>query len=829
MIQRNPSVKTDFFYKIPWKLIWIIFLPGIIQAQREVRGVVCNAADKKPVPYATISVDGIKYITDADGFFSCTALGNLAVISRSGFKSDTLQFKTDKSFYTIGLLKYSTIDSKGRELMAEALKRVSSNNPLELLESFRFEAYSKLLVTANPDSIRGEVEIKKVRSIFGLRNKIDSSQYKIKQLMLKQHFFATEKSAVFEYDGRYFKETVNGTRMSGFKEPLSEVMGLSFQSFGLYKKDIELFETSYESPLSKRGLHLYDFRLLDSLNIDGRPTYLIYFKDRRSRKTAGLEGALYLDAQTLAVAKSVIRVLGLLHITAAVEYEWQPQGFWFPSKRSFSIRKGTGPYNIKILGETIRFDEHHQESKLASDYTELLSESVYGAFRFNIPLKIRRKSLAIEVKSSANIQSDKFWQPLRPCLPDKRELATYSANDSLVAREKIEKKLKWGRKLINGYLPFRSVDIDIRQVISYNNFEGFRIGLGGITNDRFSNLYRTEAYFAMGTKDEFRKYSLGEAARIGQFSNTWIGISFTDDIKEIASTTFATDKRIFKLYDPRPFNITTFYRYQSLKGFIESKIIPKTDSYWQVSRAAVIPLFSYSYLRGDRQFDYFTLTTASVAFQWNPFSDFMQTPAGRFETEKRFPKFSIQYTKALRGFFDGDLSFSKIDLRAEYEKSYLDGQKTAITIQGGYATGDAPITHLYSTSPNNLNKDAVLQRINFAGKNSFETMYFNEFFSSQFVSFQFKHQFKPFSIIGKLKLVPVAVTRMAWGMMEKPERHLGITYKTLNDGFFESGIELNKIFKVFGFSAFYRYGPNQLSRFEDNLALKVSFVLDLGF
>jgi hypothetical protein len=36
---------------------------------------------------------------------------------------------------------------------------------------------------------------------------------------------------------------------------------------------------------------------------------------------------------------------------------------------------------------------------------------------------------------------------------------------------------------------------------------------------------------------------------------------------------------------------------------------------------------------------------------------------------------------------------------------------------------------------------------------------------------------------------------MAWGNLQKPEQHVGVDYKTLNEGYFESGIELNQIFK----------------------------------
>jgi hypothetical protein len=206
----------------------------------------------------------------------------------------------------------------------------------------------------------------------------------------------------------------------------------------------------------------------------------------------------------------------------------------------------------------------------------------------------------------------------------------------------------------------------------------------------------------------------------------------------------------------------------------------------------------------------------------------MQTPNGKQEIEKRFPKFTFQFTKTIPNFIDNYFDFGKIDFRIDFEKKYLNGQKSTILAQAGYAFGDIPLTHLYNTSPNNLTKDNILQRITIAGKNSFETMFFNEFFSSQYAMLQLKHGFKRVQIAKKIRPTMVLVTRMAWGNMQNPEQHHGIEYKTLDKGFFESGIELNQVYKGFGLTGFYRYGANQLSRFEDNLALKLSFILDLG-
>jgi 5-methylcytosine-specific restriction endonuclease McrBC GTP-binding regulatory subunit McrB len=108
-------------------------------------------------------------------------------------------------------------------------------------------------------------------------------------------------------------------------------------------------------------------------------------------------------------------------------------------------------------------------------------------------------------------------------------------------------------------------------------------------------------------------------------------------------------------------------------------------------------------------------------------------------------------------------------------------------------------------------------------------MFFNEFFSSEFAMIHIKHGSKRIEIFRKVKPSFVLVTRAAWGDMKNRARHLGLEFNTMNNGYYESGFELNQIYKGFGLTAFYRYGPYQLPKTEDNLAIKLSFVLNLGF
>lgn len=825
--------------------ILFFFFTLTLQAQFSINGLIKDASTGKPLPFASITTQSHQNtLTDIDGKFSLEPNANdtFFTVSYIGFDPKKVRIEPPKKGYVISLSTATNAlnevvivpkENPAFAIIRHVISNRDRNNPQKKLSSFQFNAYNKLIVTANPDSIKGGVDsvfiVKKSKIKF---SKLDSTNYKFKRIISKQHLFLTEKISQYQFNKQGFKETVLGTKMAGFKQPIYEIMGLNLQSFSVYDNRYELFETKYKSPISKYALLDYEYKLLDTTIIQGRKTYIIYFKNKK--KASGLAGLLYIDLENFAVAKADLRAKGVLDISGIHEYNYLPEkALWFPKNIKFKIIKGKNEEDIRILGETLKFDADEQENsqsreKMTSDYVYLLSETNFFDFNYNVPIKIKHHAIAIEIKDNAIKKEESFWNKYRKDSLDSRSLRTYTGLDSIVNKEHIEKRLLIGRKILGGYLPFGPIDFDPRYLLSYNNFEGFRLGLGGKTGEKFSRIFKIEGYSVYGTKDGVFKYSLGMAARIGKFSNSWVGASYTDDVREIGSTTFAIDKRAFKLYDPRPINVSTFYGYQSWRGYIETKIIPKTESIWQLNHSKIEPKFDYIYNFNDKLYSKFQMTTAMVSLQWNPFSAYMQTPNGRLEVEKRYPKFTFQFTQALPKWLENDFIFGKIDFRTEYEKKYLNGQKTTLLLEAGYTYGSLPLTHLYNTSPNNLNKDKILQRITIAGKNSFETMFFNEFFSSEYIYFQFKHGFKRVALFRKVKPSLVMVSRMAWGDLRKPEQHQGLEYKTLKNGYFESGIELNQIFKGLGLSAFYRYGPNQLAHFEDNFAVKLTFILNLG-
>ena len=389
------------------------------------------------------------------------------------------------------------------------------------------------------------------------------------------------------------------------------------------------------------------------------------------------------------------------------------------------------------------------------------------------------------------------------------------------------KKSELLKSIGNGFLPSKYFNLDLRYLIKYNQYEGVRTGLGGVTNDAFSDKYRVNSYLVYGFRDHRFKYSVGGGFRLAEKTNTWINLSYTNDLQETGSTNFITDKRFFQFFEPRLLNINLFHKHITKAIAVEHQFSPNLLTETELAISNIDPTYNYSYVLDNITTNSFHLSTAKIAFQWSPFSTFETSEKGPKETKDDYPKFTFQYTKSFNNLFGSNFSFSKLDFRTLYKIGNEKDAFSEITIVSGIARGNIPLTHLYHAYPNNITKETILQRFSVAGLNSFETMYFNEFFSDKFATFQLKHFIKPFNISARFKPQMVLITRFAIGDMDHPERHQNISFGSLKKGYTESGFELNKLLFGFGLSFTYRYGSYHLPEFGDNVALKFTFNVSL--
>ncbi|MEP6928816.1 MAG: carboxypeptidase-like regulatory domain-containing protein, partial [Flavobacterium sp.] len=215
-----------------------LFFTLTTQAQFQINGIV-NDSNNKPLPFATIKTsDSTSAITDVDGKFTFNAPSDLSsfTVSYIGFETKTITVINNKKFYTVSLsqktddLKEVVISNENPALaiLRKVISNKNRNNPQKKLNSFEYKTYNKLIVTANPDSIDGRIDSSASYKDFDKKNiNIDSSDYKFKEVISRQHLFQTEKISQYQFGKNKLKETVLGTKMAGFKQPVYEIIAFN--------------------------------------------------------------------------------------------------------------------------------------------------------------------------------------------------------------------------------------------------------------------------------------------------------------------------------------------------------------------------------------------------------------------------------------------------------------------------------------------------------------------------------------------------------------------------------------------------------------------------
>ncbi|MDP3313592.1 DUF5686 and carboxypeptidase-like regulatory domain-containing protein [Lutibacter sp.] len=820
-------------------------------SQNYIQGIILDEKTLKPLPFASIITNtNFGTLTDIDGKFNIKTINpfHTITISYVGYtkvkkelnpKIRYLKIYLSPSIETLNEVVISSKKNPAIDIIQKVILNKSKNNIEEALNSFKFNTYNKILVTANPDSISGIID-----TLFSIKNgekkfdKLDSTNFKFKKEIEHYHLYISEKISEFQFQkGKKTKELILASRMAGLKQPIYEFLAITFQDFSFYNELYTIAGTQYTNPIATNALKNYNYKILDTVDINNRPTYLIYYKPKEKKEFIGIEGVLYIDTSTFGIAHAIAELKGIVNVKATQNYKFLPeQPIWFPAEMDIVLKKGNTKENIKLFGGTIKFSQSEKKDSLMvlsknkpEDITYFISKSVNSNVVINPIIEIKKSATTILFTDDAATKSEEFWDKYRTEPITERGLNTYIKIDSIAYSEGIERKINIGRNLLKGYFPTKYINLNLGKIINLNNYEGLRVGIGGITNHNFSPIVKVESYIAFGTKDKDFKYSFGTSFRIEKKNNMWIGANATNDIKEAASIDFIASNSTFSPINPRNLNISKFYNYKTISSFIEIDIQPNLEAKLQVSTGEYTPVFEYQFVSNTRNLTSFNLTTATVGVQYNPKNEYMNSPEGKLTIKNNFPQITFQTTKSIENIFSGDFDFTQFSVQILHKIKPLRKAITHVLLEGGIVFGDAPITHLFNATPNYTFKNPWAKRITFAGKNSFETMGYNEFISDRFIAIHFKHEFKAFIISPKFKPQLTIANRAAIGAINNANYHQGLEFKSLNKGYLESGFEINRLLKGFGLSAYYRFGSYQNPEWSDNLAVKLTYKLNLGF
>ncbi|MFO7720325.1 MAG: DUF5686 family protein [Gillisia sp.] len=453
-------------------LFLIILSPLTVSAQKIITGVVMNSETQDPLPYATVQLSPEnETLTNIDGTFQLNGqIQDFTItVTYIGFHPQQISLSPEKEYYEIQLLPQEKTLKRvlhlgkvpANELIKKAIENKAFNDPEKQLKSYQFKSYNKLVIDNQDRDFKVDT---------------DSSKLDIETIFNQGRSFLSEKVSthLYEAPGSH-TEIVEGIKTAGFKKPIYDILSLNVQAFSLYKEDYVIFQTEYAGPLSKNALKNYNYTLLDTVLHDNRPAFVIYFKPKREKAVAGLEGILYLDTVSFAIQKAKAQLLGAVDLEIDHSYTYyENEKIWFPSNQSVTLEPGKGGRDISVFGGGISVGTLQRKKSILNTFLStgeveenlyLSSTTTYFDREFNLELNLKKSQPTIYVRDDASRKSVNFWAANRqePFTPE--DEFTSLRVERMIRMYDIERKIELKKAIYNGYYPLGIIDLDLGQLV----------------------------------------------------------------------------------------------------------------------------------------------------------------------------------------------------------------------------------------------------------------------------------------------------------------------------------------------------------------------------
>lgn len=812
-------------------LILLFFLPFIGYAQvNHVNGSIYDQKTGEPLPFVNITVNksNIGIAADIDGVFHFNSSSTISVLTFSFVGYEKFDMPITPStpqpleVYMIAsnteLREVDLVagENPAHEIVRKAVENRNFNNP-EGLSSFEYTSYNKFIAT-----ITTEAEFQPFDTIEHTINadstwvELDSTNFYLMKFMEKQHLFLMESVSERKFQHTPYKnnEKVIASRISGLKNPTFTLLATQLQSFSFYNDFITVLDKDYLNPISKNSFKKYFFVIEDTLISNLDSTFILSFRPRPNPGFDALNGLLYITTNGWALQNIIASPEEKDGFSVEIQQKSKKfNNHWFPVQINYDFNiidlsaKNVLPVNLVGIGRTYIDD--------------IVLEKDYNKNEFS--------RIEVKIEDSATKKEDSFWNKYRVIQLDQKEINTYEVIDSLGKEHRFDLKFSWLEALATGKLRWKFLDIELSKVLNYNIYEGLRLGVGGRTNQNISNWFSVGGFLGYGFKDKVVKYGYDIDFLFRKKSNVGLTIGYSFDIEETGVQYFSTQRKIsiLKQNNYRQINLQQFDEVSSVFVIFRWDVYPNLHSKLFLNRQNRFTTeFGYAFEeeRGDGTYwiNGFNAFMVGLSMEYAPNDKYMEGFFGRKPIKTNYPVYSIQFTHAIPDMFGSNYEYDKLDVKIQHQLKTRSLGISSVEIAGGYVWGDVPYSFIYSSvsnRPTNVNFPIELADIN-----SFETMFNNEFISSSFIHFMFKQNFQSrFFHFKKWKPDLEYVLRISYGDLSNPEKHKGLEFKTLEKGYYETGLELNKLYSGLGIGVYYRFGAYQLSSSSENWTVKLTY------
>ena len=762
--------------------------------------------------------------SDSNGFALLAQDVQIIYIDHPGFPPQSFQLPVENNiiFLNAELVHLKDIqivanDDKSLNLIKKVIENQKKNNP-KSLSNYRYISHAKFWADTNSDSID---------YIPNPVSKGDSAQNDFKQLIDESMLFLSERAVTHYYDQKHgSKDIVEAARISGLQSPLYEVMALQPISTEFNENEFNFFFRTFTNPLSNAGLKSYNYVITDSIQSNDNTFVRVSFNSKRSEKNS-LHGFVEIYLDSYALTKFYAENQNKSGTETYVEMIYAPfQNVWIPERQIFKLE-------TENVYHTSRQDSVSPSGEIIENRIKKKSKSWINSYttysNFESPVDLDRdtfKGYSFEVGRNAFREFENKIKDFRQEPLTSRELNTYVKIDSIGKAEKIDRSIKIVRLITQqGWLNFNKVDFYIPDLLQFNDYEDYRIGLNFRTSHHFSNKIGFNARTYYGTGDKVFKYGLGSWLNINPNISSQIFVDYSDDI--------ASSGR-FKHPSMNLFHVLNHLREQSSDYLFVDKVRAQLG-YRQDLFENINFELSFNTARERSLFEYqfqdnplektFTTNSIQAAFRYAPKEKGIQTPIGKVSFTQGFPIYYLSIDQGL-DVFSGENEFTRLEFNM-HQRFNLFQSPTYFNLRMGKVFGEVPVWHYFDGPGRARYKPSFWQRARVGGSQIFETMIQGEFISDQFVMGSLKQRI--FNLrLSKSSNIPFdLIYKAAYGSLENTENHQHLEFQQMDQIYQEAGLEVGSLFgKLLGIGVYYRFGAYNLGDFEKDFSAKL--ILNFG-
>lgn len=796
-------------------LFSLCIISASVMAQTKISGLIKDTSGE-PVAFANVIFKDSQRgtISDENGRFylETNQTYKAVVFSFIGYTTKEIELVSRTTYNMVVVLEesesaldevviYTGKTSKKDNPALDILRKIWENrreNGVKKFKQYNYDKYEKLEFDLNTiDSAFMENRLfKGMEFIF---DQTDTSHVTGKTYL---PIFINEASSKVYGDNllKTEKEILQGNKNSGFENNQALIAFIKdlYSDYNVYDNYLKFFDKAFTSPLSRTGIDVYNYVLLDSAYRDNKWCYnIIYYPRRKNELT--FKGDFWVNDTTWAIKEINMQA------SKSANLNWVRDVY---IEQKFDVLNDS----VFLITRDYFMSDFSFRKKESAQGIYGKRTTLYDNYVFDIPKDKKFYSEQVNPDEfEVYNRPDEFWDKNRMEKLSKDEKGVYKMLDTLKTVPRFKTLYDLTLTLASGYYQIDNLDVGpIYSIFGYNEAEGLRIRLGGRTYFGQNDPWRLEGFGAYGFGDNRFKYGLSAKWLLDRRSRLTVFGGNRRDVEQTgASLTTSNDVLGRSLASSSLFSVGTNDRLSwinlSTVGFdvepAKNFIIRLTGSYRTLRSATQTFSLDYKVMEDGL----FTGEIKSEVKQPEIELGFFYTPGRKTSgygvertivNEGNYPSFYLGYGYGLKDVMDGDFEYKK--LQALYHQPWNIGGLGRLysTVEVGKTFGTVSLS-LLNPIPGNQTYWSLY--------NTFTQLDYYEFVSDTYASVHLQHNFggRIFSripFLRKLDLREVVGFRAVYGTISQENIDLNasnIVYQAPEDIYWEWSVGVGNIFRVF--------------------------------